>query len=96
MAHQRAEAMVGRVILNAPPKPRPEPREVVQTGRRNEEPGNPERIPARTQQRIVACWKTSPKYDKARYEVALRGQIPRGVSSNHVLSRAFGDAFQQM
>ena len=32
--------MVGRVIPNAPPKWMPEPREVVQTGRWNEEPGN--------------------------------------------------------
>ena len=45
----------------------------VPTGRQAEGPGNPERNPARTQQRIVVCWKTSPKYDKARYEVALRG-----------------------
>ncbi len=30
---------------------------------------------------------------KAEYEVALRGQVPRGVSSNHVLRRAFGDAY---
>ncbi len=30
--------------------------------------------------------------DKAVYEVALRGQVPRGVSSDHVLSKAFGDA----
>ena len=29
---------------------------------------------------------------KARYEVALRGAIPCGVSSHHVLVRAFGDA----
>ena len=35
--------------------------EAVQKGRRNEEPGSPERIPARTQQRIVASCKTSPK-----------------------------------
>ena len=26
-------------------------------------------------------------------KVALRGQIPRGVSSHHVYSRVFGDAF---
>ena len=30
--------------------------------------------------------------DKAEYGVALRG-YPRGVSSDHVLSRAFGDAY---
>lgn len=52
--HHRAEAMVGRVILNTPPKWRPEPRKTVQNRRWNEEPGNPERTPTRTQQRIVA------------------------------------------
>ena len=31
--------------------------------------------------------------NKAEYEVALRGQVPRGVSSHHVLFRAFGDAY---
>ena len=66
--------------------------QLARSGARTEEPGSPERIPARTQQRIVATMKTSPKLDKARYEVALRGQ-PRGVSSHHVLSKAFGDAF---
>ena len=58
--------------------------EAVQKGRWNEEPGNPERIPARTQQRIVASVETSPKLGKRDTKVALRGLIPRGVSSDHV------------
>ncbi len=31
--------------------------------------------------------------NRAEYGVASRGRIPRGVSSDHVLFRAFGDAF---
>ena len=53
-AHHRAE--VNRVIRGGQNLA-----EAVQTGRRNEEPGNPERIPARTQQRIIAPVETSPK-----------------------------------
>ena len=31
--------------------------------------------------------------DKAEYEGCATWSIPRGVSSHHVLSRAFGDAY---
>ena len=58
----------------------------------SEEPGNPERIPARTQQRIKLQVKLRQSKTKRDTKVALRGQVPRGVSSDHVLSRAFGDA----
>ncbi len=61
--------------------------EAVQTGRWNEEPGNPERIPARTQQRIVLTGNTAifPENHKAQYDGALRGLVPRGVLSVLVL-----------
>ena len=44
-------------------------------------------------QRIVASRETSPKFGnyKRDTKVALRGQL-RGVSSDHVCNRAFGDA----
>ena len=32
---------------------------------------------------------------KRNTKVALRGTIPRGVSSHHVLRRAFGDAYMR-
>ena len=50
--------------------------------------------PLRTQQRITLTVK-SPKFSMTKWntKVALRGLILRGVSSNHVLSWAFGDAY---
>jgi len=61
----------------------------------SEEPGNPKRIPARTQQRIELAGKLRQSKTKRDTKVALRGQVPRGVSSDHVLSQAFGDAFPE-
>ena len=61
----------------------------------SEGPGNPERILARTQQRIELNAKLRQSKSKRDTKVALRGQVPRGVSSDHVYSRAFGDALHE-
>ena len=64
--------------------------------RRDEEPGNPERILATY---ATAYYRLIQNFAKVKTKrdtkVALRGQVPRGVSSDHVLSWAFGDALYQ-
>ena len=52
----------------------------------SEELGKPERPPATYATAYYRYHENFAKVDKARYEVALRGSIPRGVSSDHVLS----------
>ena len=64
--NQKGAKASTRVILNAPPKRMPEPREVVQTGRWNEEPGNPKRTPAKgTPLFFSAPWSGEPNQVKA-------------------------------
>ena len=61
---------------------------LARSGARAEEPGNPERNPVRTQQRIVALVvETSPKVkiEKRDTKVALCGQVPRGVSIKRIV-----------
>ena len=73
MAHHWAEA--------DPSDPwRPEPRNTAGGSRPvatapTEEPGNPERIPARTQQRIELAGKLRQSKTKRDTKVALRGQM---------------------
>ena len=62
----------------------------------SEELGKPERPPATYATAYRALSKTSPKLNyRHDTKVALRGQVPRGVSSDHVCNRAFGDAFDR-
>ena len=52
----------------------PEPRKAVQTRRHNEEPGNPKRTPARTQQRMTLREEIAKfQLAKRSTKVALRG-----------------------
>ena len=44
-------------------------------------------------QRMTLTVKSPISRDKAEYEGCATWSIPRGVSSHHVLSRAFGDAY---
>ena len=43
--------------------------------------------------RMTLTVKSPISRDKAEYEGCATWSIPRGVSSHHVLSRAFGDAY---
>ena len=47
----------------------------------------------RTQQRMTLIVKSPISSRKAEYEGCATWSIPRGVSSHHVLRRAFGDAY---
>ena len=46
-----------------------------------------------TQQRMTLIVKSPISSRKAEYEGCAAWSIPRGVSSHHVLRRAFGDAY---
>ena len=61
-----------------------------------EEPENPERTPA-TYATAYDALNRNRQFQvvKRNTKVALRGQVPRGVSSDHVCNRAFGDAFDR-
>ena len=43
--------------------------------------------------RMTLTVKSPISRDKAEYEGCATWSIPRGVSSHHVLSRAFGEAY---
>ncbi len=93
MPKKRESVSEGRFGESRTRRVRKHPRGRAAHAAPSEEPGNPKRIPARTQQRMTLVVKSPISSRKAEYEVALRGQVPRGVSSNHVLRRAFGDAY---
>ena len=59
-----------------------------------EELRNPDKDRGNVRNSVWRFKKKSPiSRDKAEYEGCATWAIPRGVSTHHVLSRAFGDAF---
>ena len=89
---------VGRRVLTPPPKVRTSehsgrvaPRRDRSAPRSREVPKGSRHVRNSVSSLIENFAKVMSKRDT---KVALRGQ-PRGVSSDHVYSRAFGDAFYQ-
>ena len=84
--HHRAEAAVGRVALNAPPKRRPEPRGCRASRRRERGLRDPERTAGRTQQRIVAYWKSAKLILKTKRNTVVR----RVIDTRRIFRLMFG------